>query len=188
MLLKQEMQLSKIKNFRKGFTMIELLVVVAIIGILSSIVLISVSTARAKGIDSFIQQNLRTVQTQAEIYFQNKKAYDFPNNAAGTTCSTAAGPGVGQGYNLFSYDPVIRLALITVMSKINNSNPPNTSFCGASKNSWVAAIRLKSSLSNNDSTDRLWCVDSNGQSKEITGPPWPANLSDGNVPPTFKCP
>jgi len=56
-----------IKNTNKGFTLIELLVVIAIIGILASVVLASLSTARAKGKDAAIKSALPNAIAQAEI-------------------------------------------------------------------------------------------------------------------------
>ena len=54
------------KNYTKGFTLIELLVVIAIIGILSSVVLVSLNTARKKGTDARIQEEIAQVRTQLE--------------------------------------------------------------------------------------------------------------------------
>lgn len=59
----------------RGFTLIELLVVIAIIGLLSSVILASLSTARKKASDVAIRANLRTIQTQAQIYFSDHNNY-----------------------------------------------------------------------------------------------------------------
>lgn len=56
---------------QRGFTLIELLVVVAIIGILSSIVLVSLNSARAKGRDASAKGSLSSIRAAAEIYYDN---------------------------------------------------------------------------------------------------------------------
>lgn len=63
------------KYLNKGFTLIELLVVIAIIGILSSVVLASLNTARAKGADAAIKANLAGIRSQAGIIYDNTSAF-----------------------------------------------------------------------------------------------------------------
>jgi prepilin-type N-terminal cleavage/methylation domain-containing protein len=58
-----------------GFTLIELLVVIAIIGILSSVVLASLNTARAKGADAAIKSNIDSARAQAELYYDSGQTY-----------------------------------------------------------------------------------------------------------------
>lgn len=60
---------------KRGFTLIELLVVIAIIGILSSVVLASLNSARNKGADANIKQNLANVRAQGAIYFDDEGTY-----------------------------------------------------------------------------------------------------------------
>ena len=68
-----------------GFTLIELLVVIAIIGILSSVVLASLSSARAKSRDARRMSDLRQVQTALELYYSDFGRY--PTDGAGTLLS-----------------------------------------------------------------------------------------------------
>lgn len=76
------------KNTKAGFTLIELLVVIAIIGILSSIVLTSVNSARAKARDARRRADLNQVSKALELYFDSNNAY--PSTAGGWwgTCSS----------------------------------------------------------------------------------------------------
>ncbi len=76
---------------QKGFTLIELLVVIAIIGILSSIVLVSMGTARAKARDARRMADMRQIISAQELVYGDDSAYDayasWPSvieNTAGT--------------------------------------------------------------------------------------------------------
>lgn len=59
----------------RAFTLIELLVVVSIIGLLSSVVLSSLATARAKARDATRLQNLREIRTALELYRTARGSY-----------------------------------------------------------------------------------------------------------------
>jgi prepilin-type N-terminal cleavage/methylation domain-containing protein len=60
---------------KKGFTLIELLVVIAIIGILSSVVLASLNTARAKARDVHRKATLKQMEVALELYYDTYGAY-----------------------------------------------------------------------------------------------------------------
>lgn len=66
----------------KGFTLIELLVVIAIIGLLSSVVLASLNTARARARDAQRISNVKQIQTALELYYSDTGSYPTsPDNA-----------------------------------------------------------------------------------------------------------
>lgn len=77
-----------------GFTLIELLVVVAIIGILSSVVLASLNTARAKARDAKRRIDLKQVQLALELYYDSNGVYPTTGNAWWGNCSSYGSHGV----------------------------------------------------------------------------------------------
>lgn len=86
-----------IKNSKKGFTLIEILVVVAIIAILSSVVLIGLGPTRRAGRDARRISDLRQVQNGLELYFNHCGAY--PGGASSVSgCSNLTGLSGAAGY------------------------------------------------------------------------------------------
>lgn len=67
-------------NRKSGFTLIELLVVISIISLLSSIVLASLSQARAKARNSALTEEVRQFQNALEIYKSETGFYPFEND------------------------------------------------------------------------------------------------------------
>jgi type II secretion system protein G len=74
-------------NYTKGFTLIELLTVIAIIGILASVVLVSLSSSRAKSRDDRRKSDLAVIQQAIEMYYSDH--HSFPSNTSTPAVSSA---------------------------------------------------------------------------------------------------
>jgi len=90
------------KNKNKGFTFIEMLIVVAIIGILASIVLVGLGSFRNRGRDTRRVADLRETQNGLELYYTKNGIYP-----AATTWQelSVALIGAGVGINVVPDDP-----------------------------------------------------------------------------------
>lgn len=89
---------------KKGFTLIEILIVVAIIGILASVVVVGLGPAQRKGRDSRRLSDLRQVQTALELYYGKNGAY--PNASIGDWAAfSAVLTGAGIGTSQIPNDP-----------------------------------------------------------------------------------
>ena len=139
-------------NKNKGFTLIELLVVIAIIGILSSVVLASLNSARNKGADAAIKNNLANIRAQAEMH------YDSNGNSYATLCTTSGTPVAAMLESARSAAGAS--SVVTVNTTAGTSG---TVICHSQAASWAASSPLKTNSANS------WCVDSTGASKQITG-------------------
>lgn len=75
---------------RSGFTLVEILIVVVILGILAAVVIPQFSTASVEAVRSAVERQLQTINNQVELYrAQNGQAFptedpDNPMGAAGT--------------------------------------------------------------------------------------------------------
>jgi prepilin-type N-terminal cleavage/methylation domain-containing protein len=58
-----------------GFTLVELLVVISIIGLLSSVILSSLNSARKKARDAVRQAGIKQLGIALEVYYQTHEAY-----------------------------------------------------------------------------------------------------------------
>lgn len=65
---------------KKGFTLIEMLIVVAIIGILSAVILVGLGPTQRTGRDARRLADLKQVQTALELYFQKEGVYPSSGN------------------------------------------------------------------------------------------------------------
>ena len=102
-------------NFSKarGFTLIELLVVIAIIGILASIVMVSLSSANAKGRDAKRVADIRTIQLALEEYYNDNNVY--PTTLSALTSTYIAAIPTDPKNNGTSY-------LYSAYNALNNGN------------------------------------------------------------------
>ncbi len=62
-------------KLKKCFTLVELLIVVSIIGILASIVLVSLSSSRMKARDAQRLQDIKSIQNALEVYYSTYGHY-----------------------------------------------------------------------------------------------------------------
>ncbi|KPK92234.1 MAG: hypothetical protein AMJ94_05485 [Deltaproteobacteria bacterium SM23_61] len=65
----------KFKKGQKGFTLIELMIVIAIIGILAAIAIPQFTAYRQRGFNAAAQSDLRNAATAQEAYYTDNQSY-----------------------------------------------------------------------------------------------------------------
>lgn len=113
------------------------LVVIVIIGILSSIVLASLTSARAKGQDASIKAQLSSLRNDAETYWASKSINDKDGDYAG----------------LCNNEDILKK--VDLIPKINSSNP----ICNDNKSGYTISTLLNSG--------KYYCIDSTGEALEV---------------------
>lgn len=97
-------------NLRKGFTLIEILIVVAIIAILASVILVGLGPTQQAGRDARRLSDITEVQNGLELYYSKFGGYPGDANGANGgpesySSMGAALTGAGIGVSQFPNDP-----------------------------------------------------------------------------------
>jgi prepilin-type N-terminal cleavage/methylation domain-containing protein len=148
------------KNLKKGFTLIELLVVIAIIGILASVILASLDSARAKGVDAATKSDLDNSRAQAELYYDGGVV---SGNTYLGVCTAPVSPN--NGISGMMQDAASKIGG-TVVTTVGTAGTATTVTCHDSAGAWAASVPLKSITT----ATTYFCVDSTGASKQTTTP------------------
>lgn len=78
-------------KYNFGFTLVELLVVITILGVLSTIGLVAFSSAQIRSRDTQRKSNLKQVASALELYFSDYGAYPLSNTGRIVSCPAPAG-------------------------------------------------------------------------------------------------
>ncbi len=122
-------------NKRRGFTVAELLIVIAILSVLSGIVIFSLSSSQEKAVNSKRLSLIEHYATALEMYRQTNEYYPTPTGISGT-CLGASSCGLNA---TVSEDIVLNnkikqymstLAPLPNLKLLNPANPNNTSWDG----------------------------------------------------------
>jgi prepilin-type N-terminal cleavage/methylation domain-containing protein len=92
------------KNKSKGFTLIEMLIVITIIALLASLILVGMGGARAKTRDSRRIADLHNIMNALELYYARYSYY--PKNISTWTDLENELTNAGIGVSRIPYDPI----------------------------------------------------------------------------------
>jgi prepilin-type N-terminal cleavage/methylation domain-containing protein len=117
------------KNKNHAFTLIELLVVIAIIGILATIVLVSLNTARAKARDARRNTDMHQYAVAMELYYDAQKPPSFPNIDNTAVPVPAGSTALAPYMTVIQLDPVNDAGPPDLRYYWTDTNQPTSRFC-----------------------------------------------------------
>jgi len=144
----------------KGFTLIELVIVITIIAILYGVILFSVTQYINKGKDSNILGNLAILVPAGEVF------YNGNSGSYSGFCNPTGSSGAVLKNALSQMPPQSSPAPCYTSSTIPTSSTNNAGVCckvATDGNSWAACARKFTTPAN------YYCVDSRGVKEEVTG-------------------
>lgn len=148
--------MDRFSKTNRGFTLIELMIVVTIIGILSAIVLSALNNARSKGGDGAIKSTIANARSQAELFYNTNGTLQYQNLCIAGNAS--------QDSRVTSAFPMLQGATNAGSTEVS---------CGVTSGggSWAIAARLK------NVANTWYCVDSLNKGKVVTSATTPITNS-----------
>lgn len=171
------------KNYKSGFTLIEVLVVIFILGLITSVTLVSMNSIRESNAEHNIKAGISNMAIQIRVYYDRNTYYGNTTFTATTTQAACSTPGT-----VFA-DPLVYKSIVDAEEASDPSSNWVVSCAlgkvssGTTAKSWAVAVPLKKQnlLSSTSGVD-YYCADSLGVLKIIDT----INLSGGPSSPA-KC-
>jgi len=129
---------------QRGFTLIELMIVVAIIAILAGILIPNFVNARAQAQTSACESNLRSIATAMELMYADLQTYTLPAGGGGQPANPASFGGANNPYlNNTPHDPSgTPTSTYTITPQVLNNEPGYVIACpGAHVGSTLVKIQ-----------------------------------------------
>lgn len=136
-----------------GFTLIEMMVVIAIMGILSSMIIINLNNSRLRAVDASIKIEMAGLRRASEIYYESNQSYGSNANSCNASSS------------MFKQDVVVS----NIIDSIKNIDGVNVTCRSTGANFAVSADLV----SVDGDFDDNWCIDSSGAARPTDDPPLP---------------
>ena len=116
-------------NKSKGFTIIELIVVIAIIAVLAAIVLVNVTQYIAKGKNAAIKGNMSTILTNAAVYYDGQNPSTYVGFPATTGYTQPAASVTANGGTVAVPVALAGAFCACTTMNVTTAEPTGTSYC-----------------------------------------------------------
>lgn len=161
-------------KYSKGFTIIELLIVIAVIAILAAIIVANVGRYNAKANDASVKAEMRelsvamtdyTVTNGGSAFCTNQNAENIANAIQKISSSyTITCYDITSGYVAYGKTPWADISSLFTIPVALASPGPNPQNANCSSNSWYAVTKNLTTT-----TSTCWCIDSRGNVLDSCG-------------------
>lgn len=136
----------------KGFTLVELLVVISLIGILSTLVIANLNSARERARDAQRKSDLRNIQTALRLYYNDNAGYPASSSYNIVACNGTCTWGSAWVNSSTTYMNILPKDPLSTQSYRYTSTG-----AGAETFTLDACLENKSDDKGVATTDTTWC-------------------------------
>ncbi len=157
-----------LKKSEHGFSLVELLMVIAIIGILSAVVTGSLATSRGRAANASIKSSLANARPQAELFYDTNGSSGYLG-VCGSANSTGGEESIQKFINSANDQSPASGTTPGYTTSVSQTNT-TISVCHSNAADWAISVPLKAPETLGATTYYYYCVDSRGTSSNRVNP------------------